>query len=629
MCGITGIIGFKEAVEKKDVVRMNTILAHRGPDGTAVWQSPNKRVVLGHRRLSIIDLSSAGNQPMSDADEQIWITFNGEIYNYVELREELLADGVQFHSHTDTEVIIYLYKKYGVRCLEKLRGMFAFCIVDLKKNVALLARDRIGKKPIIYTYDRKAKQFIFASEIKAVIEMTTMPREIDLDALNHYFSHVYFHVPAPYTIFKGVYKLEPASYMTVQLRSGKIATHRYWQPVYEPESTESFETVKQQYVQEITQAVQLRERSDVPVGVLLSGGLDSSTIVALMQKGNAHTFAIGYDKHDPELHRARIIAKQFNTKHHEFTFENTGLDYLPKLIEHAGEPFNLPSALYAMQLSEKIHAAGIKVVLNGAGADELFCGYSHHNHLLLLTKLMKIKKVTGTKLFSAIAPKQPTGSLGQFLRFMAVPDERTKGELYRTGNTATKAALYAAPFKRGITQKDTGKLIDQTFNLTKTDDTFKKHFYADLALANAHSMTYTSDITGMSYSLEIRSPFLDHELLAFAGKVPDKYKIRSYFSRKQNKYIMKKAAEAFLPKEIIYAKKMGFGYNIHLHALLRTELRDEVHTRLFRGNLAASGLFNMGVVRELFESHMNGAQDTGITLMSLLCFEEWYKQYMT
>ncbi len=628
MCGINGIISFGEQVDKKNIQKMNDCLKHRGPDGEGIWLSPNKKIALGHRRLSIIDLSNRGAQPMSDAGKNVWITFNGEIYNYIELKDELLKDGIKFSSDTDTEVIIHLYKKYGEKCLDKLRGMFAFCIVDLEKHKAFLARDRIGKKPLIYCFNNKTKSFFFSSEIRPVVEVNGLKHEIDLDGLNHFFTHVYFHVPAPYTIFKNVKKLEPASFMLIDLKTGKSSLNRYWKPDFSEELTESFDELKNKYLTLTQESVKIRERSDVPVGILLSGGLDSSTVLALMSNKNIHTFAIGYDKDDPELQRARIVSQKFGTKHHEFTFEGTGFSYLGDLIDKAGEPFNVPSALYAMQLSEKIKNAGIKVVMNGTGADEYFCGYSHHNILLLLTKLMKLKKIFGTKLFKFFDVTEPKSTISKFIRFMSIPDEKTKGELYRIEQKKLSERLYSDNFKQGITEFDAGKVIDDTFNLTVTNDTFKKHFYCDLSLANAHSMTYTSDITGMAHSLEIRSPFLDHELIEFGGRVPNKFKIRSYFSRTQNKYIMKKVAESFLPKDIVYASKMGFGYNIKIYKLFRNELKNEVNKRLFRGNLEKCGLFNMDYVKKIVQEHIDGTASHGETIMALICFDEWFERYM-
>ncbi len=626
MCGINGIISFKAPVDELRVKKMNSCLAHRGPDGSGEWVSPDKKVVLGHRRLSIIDLSERGSQPMCDSSKKLWIVFNGEIYNYVELKEELKKDKVKFSSDSDTEVILYLYQKYGVKCVEKLRGMFAFCIVDLKNGRAFLARDRMGKKPIIYC--QKDGEFIFSSEIKPIVEVFGLEKEIDLDGLNHFLSHVYFHVPAPYTIFKGVKKLEPASYIDINLKTRKVKIEKYWKPDLSDENSAEFEAQKSEYLKNIQESVKIRERSDVPVGVLLSGGLDSSTILALMEHKNVHTFAIGYDKDDPELERARIVSKKFKTKHHEFTFEETGFSYLRDLIEKAGEPFNVPSALYAMQLSEKIKDEKIKVVMNGAGADEYFCGYSHHNTLWLLTKIMKLKKIIGRWPFKLIDVKSPSTKLTEFIRLMAIPDDKTKGEFYRIANQKLAPKLYSEKFIDGIGQKDVGLLIDKTFNETKTSDTFKKHFYCDISLANAHSMTYTSDITGMANSIEIRSPFLDHELFLFGGNVPTKFKLRSYFSRKYNKYIMKKAAESFLPEEIIYAKKMGFGYNIKLHQLMRKELKNEVEIRLFRGNLEKTGLFKMDFVRECFEEHISGRKNHGELLLGLVCVDEWFERFM-
>ncbi|MBN2142600.1 asparagine synthase (glutamine-hydrolyzing) [Candidatus Woesearchaeota archaeon] len=642
MCGINGILALGKRPSKlalvnaPDIRIMSSLMGHRGPDSSGAWISPDKRAGLGHTRLSIIDLSPKGNQPMALPDKSVWIVFNGEIYNYIELREKLSEKGHEFKSGSDTEILLHLYNEYGASFIPMLKGMFAFCIYDSKKRKALLARDRMGKKPLIYYHERKNGRFWFASEIEAVVKASRVKKEIDLDALNHYFSHCYFHVPAPYTIFKNVRKLEPACQMEVDLESGAVRVLRYWRPVFR-EINEPFQSAMKKYLEKTKENVSIRERSDVPIALTLSGGVDSSTILNFLDRKNLKdltVYSIGHDKNDIEIKRARKVARLFGVKMKALYFKDAGLKDLPLLIRRAGEPFNLPSALYSLQINSQIRKDKIKVVLNGNGADEMFCGYDHHNEFLLLTKIAKLKKVFGTWFFRILDgmvnrddARLMESRLGKFIRFMTLPDESIKSELYRIHQKMISGRMYSERFRDGV-HVDVGRLVDNYVALTESDDFFKRNFYCDLALVNAHSMTYISDVTGMAHSIEIRSPFMDHEMLEFAGSLPNRYKIRSYFSKRKNKYIMKKAAERFLPTSIVYGKKMGFGYNIKIHEMLRKELRREAEKRLLSGCLKESGLFNMDEVKRMFTEHVSEDANHGIMLMALISFEEWYRQFM-
>ncbi len=373
MCGIAGIIDLnRRPADRRALARMCDRLEHRGPDDAGIYV--NCHAALGLRRLSIIDLSPSGHQPMSNEDASIWITFNGEIYNFRELREMLIAKGHAFSSSTDTEVIVHAYEEYGDRCVDHLRGMFAFGIWDTKRQRLLLARDRIGKKPLFYTL--ADGQFLFASELQALTTHPAVRREIDLTSIDDYLTYGY--IPPPRSIFKDVYKLPPAHTLTLSISdsAAEPSTQRYWQLDYGPkQSFTSDEEAVDGLTEVLTEAVRLRMVSDVPIGTLLSGGIDSSVVVALMSQLSARpveTFSIGFDdRHFNELPYARMVADRYGTKHHELRVEPNAVEILPTLVRHYGEPYADSSAVPSYYLSQ-LTRQHVTVALNGDGGDESF-----------------------------------------------------------------------------------------------------------------------------------------------------------------------------------------------------------------------------------------------------------------
>jgi len=375
MCGIGGKLYFDSArsVNPTLLDRMNAVLAHRGPDDGGVYH--DGPIGLAHRRLSIIDLSPAGHQPMSNPSGTLWITFNGEIYNFLELRGELEHDGATFRSKTDTEVILALYERHGAECLRYLRGMFAFAIWDGQTRTLFLARDRLGKKPLYYYQD--AKQFLFASEPKGILQDPEVPVEPDLEAIHHYLTYGY--IPSPYSAFKGFRKIPPAHYLII--REGRVHLERYWQLRYHPKLQMTEAELREELLTRLREAVRLRMISDVPLGAFLSGGIDSSTVVALMSEcssGPVKTFSIGFEEERyNELPYARLVAERYGTDHHEFVVKPEAIKILPELVWHYNEPYADSSAIPTYYLS-KMTREHVTVALNGDAGDENFAGYERY-----------------------------------------------------------------------------------------------------------------------------------------------------------------------------------------------------------------------------------------------------------
>lgn len=571
MCGICGIYNFKGNVSEEKINLMNSLLAHRGPDDKGSYIKGN--IGLGHRRLSIIDLSKNGRNPVSNEDNSLHIVFNGEIYNFRELRKELLEKGHTFKSNTDTEVVLHLYEDEKEKCLEKLRGMFAFAIWDEKEKKLFLARDRLGEKPLVYgIIDEK---FYFSSEIRSILSAVGKSMEISLEGLHHYFNYNFFHVPEPYTIFREIKKLPAACYLVFDPQKGenkRIKVKKYWIPSFKKNKYKNEKQAISEYSNLIKKTINSLEIADVPIGALLSGGVDSSSIVAQMSnKKNLKTYSIGYSKRDFELKRARKVSKLFKTKNEEVIFRKQDLLLIPEIIYYYGEPLNLMPAVYSYKLCKEIKK-DLKVVLGGNGADELFFGYDGSNKLLLLSKIIKIEKYLPEKILEILAQKANKKSeFYLLLRMLLAHKDKKKGEIYRIKGKELREKIYSKSTLGKLKNLDDGKLIDNVWKECNSEEFIEKMYYCGLMLENAHSTTIIADVTGMANSLEIRAPFLDYKVVEFAASLPVKYKVKSIFSKKYNKYIVKKSSESLLPQEIIYGKKAGFGYNIDWPALVKKE----------------------------------------------------------
>lgn len=628
MCGICGKVFFDRSrlIERETIEKMSAALRHRGPDDSGVYTSGH--VGLGHRRLSIIDLSPAGRQPMANEDESLWLVCNGEIYNFEELRRELAALGHVFRSGTDAEVILHLYEEEGYGCVARLRGMFAFGLWDSRAQTLFLARDRVGKKPLVYTVADNA--FIFASEIKALLEDPAVEVAVNDEALHHYLTYQY--IPGPQTIFRSIHKLPPAH--TLVLRDGRLSLQRYWKLSYGEKCGRPCETA---YVEELTEifgeAVRIRLRSDVPLGAFLSGGIDSSATVAFMSKSMARpvkTFSIGFEESDyNELEYARMVARHFNTEHTEYTVRPDALDILPKLVRCYDEPFADPSAVptyYVAQLTKQ----HVTVALNGDGGDESFAGYERYVASKFAEVYLRIPCAVRRMLIEKAVGSLPYrehrwSPVRRIKRFI----EGCSGDLVQSYlnwmcyfTEDMKARLYTPDFKERVYGIDSPAITAALFRQADADNTLERLLFVDTNLYLPYDLLVKADIACMAHGLEARSPFLDHRLMEFAASLPPRMKLRG----RQTKYILKKAFERILPPSVLYRRKMGFG--VPLQRWFRNELRELAYSVLLDARTVSRGYFRSDQVRRLLDEHTNLQADHSYRLWALLWLELWHRIFI-
>ncbi len=622
MCGICGKLNFdkNKDIDKGIIKMMCDTLVHRGPDDAGYYV--DKNIGIGMRRLSIIDLNT-GHQPISNEDGKIWIVFNGEIYNHKILRSELENRGHRFKTNSDTEAIIHLYEDYGVDCLKHLRGMFAFALWDTERERLFLARDRVGKKPLIYTVVNNS--IIFASELKAVIQDNAVKKEINLDALDQYLSFQF--VPAPHTIFKGINKLPPASYLLCE--KGDISIKRYWELDFNNKLIMSEKEYSEGILNELEEAVKLRMISDVPLGALLSGGVDSSAIVAIMSRLSdrpIETFSIGFEEEEySELKYARIIAERFKTEHHEFIVKPNIIEILPELAWHYDEPFADKSAVPSYYIAKKSREH-IKVVLNGDGGDEAFAGYGRYNQgnnaasllpsglrrLLIKQTIKNYFKISDRSKLTSKMIKKIALTLFPVSRSIIFPEFFSGREKYNLYNHNTREALNSS-----ISNK-IGELIEGAEDIKEPIDAmvnidFRHYLSGDLLVK--------MDIASMSNSLEARSPFLDYKLLEFSMSIPSNFKIKNNV----RKYILKKALSGILPDDILNRNKMGF--SIPLIYWFRNELRGFAYNTILDNSEGIKLFFNLSYIKQLLDEHASGRKNHSLRIWSLIIFEMWYRKF--
>lgn len=627
MCGIAGKIYFNEnSVSQQDILSMNEKIKHRGPDDEGVYISPDKKVGLGHRRLAIIDLSPLGHQPMNYLD-RYWIVFNGEIYNFQEKREALKKEGYQFKSKSDTEVILALYDKYGKNCLEHLRGMFAFAIYDEKEKTIFCARDRAGKKPFKYYLDENV--FIFASELKAILTQKEYHKEPDYVAIHHYLTLQY--CPAPLTGFKDIKKLEPAHYLFVDLKTKKIEKERYWKLDYSQKLDLPESEWQKRIMEKLEECVKLRMISDVPLGAFLSGGIDSSTVVAIMSKLSnkpVKTFSIGFEEEKyNELKYARIIADKFKTDHTEFIVKPDAIEMLPKLVYQYEEPYADSSALPTYYVS-KLTRDHVTVALNGDGGDENFAGYSrygvnkfslYYKKFLLLNNLL-IKPITGI-----LVNKYRTFFTERANIFS---NTINKSYYYRYANSIAsftnnmKKDLYLELFMGKVKKIDSYKIIAEKFLESSNADKLDQALYADANSYLPDDLLVKMDIATMSVSLEGRSPFLDHEFMEMAAKIPFSLKLKRLNNKK---YILKKTLKGFIPNEVMYRQKRGF--SSPLDQWFRGKLNGYSKSILLSKKSLNRNLFKEQYVKEIFSEHEKKITNNAKHLWALLTLELWFREF--
>ncbi len=635
MCGICGKISHAgRDVDETLLRRMSSTLIHRGPDDEGIYikhYSNGLSVGLGHRRLSIIDLSEQARQPMSNEDGTVWIVFNGEIYNFPELREKLISKGHRFSSKSDTETIIHLYEEFGIECLGHLRGMFAFAIWDERKHMLFLARDRVGKKPLFYYYDEE--RFLFSSEIKAMLEDRNIKPEPDLIAIHHYLT--YQSVPSPYSAFKGIRKLPPAHYLIY--KNGKLQIRRYWRlnylPKFSVKNEKQFTELKDNLMQKILDAVRVRLVSDVPLGAFLSGGMDSSVVVALMSKlmkEPVKTFSIGFhEKAYDEVRYARMVAERFKTDHVEFKVKPDAVDVLPKIVWHYNEPFADSSAIPSYYVS-KLAREHVTVVLNGDGGDENFAGYDRYVANELAMKVEKIPAPLRRVIFSAIARYLPTTSdpmgflwrLKRFSQVLLLSPELRNAQWMCNFNNKMKNELYTDGFKQLTREYDSFEIVLEKYTEAQADNFIDKTLYADISLYLADTLLVKIDIASMANSLEARSPLLDHELMEFVARIPHRLKING----NKTKIILKEIFKDILPEDIIYRKKMGFG--VPIAVWFRNELKEMVYDLLLDRRSIERGYFRKEYIKKMLDEHVSGRWNWQYQIYNLLMLELWHRTFI-
>ena len=628
MCGICGIVYTdpQRQVDPGLLERMARVQAHRGPDDQGIWQKDH--VGLGHVRLSIIDLSPLGHQPMTNEDDSVWITFNGEIYNFLELREELQQKGHQFRSCTDTEVIVHLWEEEGVRCVERLRGMFAFAIWDDREKVLFLARDRMGKKPLFYAM--LPDRFLFGSEIKAILQDPEIRPEPDLQAIHYYLA--YQSVPSPYSAFRGIHKLPPAHCLLVKQGTG--VPRRYWKLSYKEKLTvngaREEQDLQEEILERLREAVRIRLVSDVPLGAFLSGGLDSSMVVALMAGIFNHavkTFSISFAQEEyNEAHFARMVANRYQTDHHEFKVTPDARAIFPELVWHYNEPFADPSAIPTYYVS-KLARQHVTVVLNGDGGDENFAGYPRYAfngqfdpEAGLFAKLQQwLGELWAWQAFARQQHlwKDPatlrafTPRLFAYYWRITHVHELYQANLYTAGMKAATAAHPAFQLMLGkYRSSDARSFLDALLNL-------------DLELYLPDTLMVKVDIASMAHSLEARAPMLDHHFLEFVAKIPPEIKLKN---GNQSKYIFKKAAEPFLPREVIYRPKMGFG--VPTDHWFRHELKDLVNDTLLSPRALGRGYFHRESLEKILAEHQSTKKNWQYVIWNLLMLELWHQMFI-
>jgi asparagine synthase (glutamine-hydrolysing) len=599
---------------------MCDVIRHRGPDDEGVWVGDG--AAIGMRRLSIIDLAT-GHQPIHNEDGSIWIVFNGEIYNFQALRRELEDAGHRFYTCTDTEVIVHAYEQWGDGAIARLRGMFGLAIWDTHTRSLLLARDRMGIKPLYYTCT--GGRLYFGSELKSLLVAPGVSRELDVDALNHYLSFLY--TPPDGSIFRGVQKLQPGH--VLRWRDGRIQIERYWQ---QP-ATETFQGSEADAVQELRHvlqdAVESHLVSDVPLGAFLSGGIDSSVVVSLMAAASGsrvRTFSIGFDEPAfDELEHARRVAAHLGTDHHEFVVTPDAVAVLDRIIAHFDEPFADSSAIPTWYVSE-LAAEHVTVVLSGDGGDELFGGYERYRPHPRVAAFDRFAPAALRSAGARIAATLPHGARGRnFLRHVGRDDRGRYIDAVRFFGADEKPALLSGDVVARLTGIDPEARLASRFNRYASLPWSSQMMRFDAETYLPEDVLTKVDRMSMAHSLESRVPLLDNEVVSFAASLPSHFKIRDG----RQKHILKEVAASLLPREILDRRKQGFG--VPLGVWFRKSaagLRELFADTLLSPPSLQRGYFNVPFVRRLVNEHLNGTRDHTLRLWLLVVFERWHRQYV-
>lgn len=625
MCGIVGIVrNDGKPVDEPLLTRMCEAIRHRGPDDDGFYV--NGPVGLAMRRLAIIDLKT-GRQPIHNQDRTSWIVFNGEIYNYLELRQKLEKLGHTFYTNSDTEAIVHAYDQFGTDCPKHLRGMFVFAIWNEPAQELFLARDRVGKKPLLYAHVNG--DLIFGSEFSALLLNPNVSREIQPEALDYYLS--FMCIPAPLTAYKAIRKLEPAHWL--RWRKGEIELQRYWQPDFTKKLDISEEEAGERTVEILREAVRVRLMSEVPLGAFLSGGIDSSAVVALMAQESSErvkTFSIGFDEQDfSELHHARRIAEHVGADHHEFIVRPDAVEILPMLVEHYGEPYADSSAVPTYYVARETRKH-VTVALNGDGGDESFAGYERYLAMGLTEKYRRVPsflresviKETVNLIPNSATKRSRVKSAKRLLEAVSLPRVDRYTHWVSVFNEQTKQPLYSDYFREQTRETNPTGLLAEWFRRANGIGILDAMLLTDQMTYLPNDLLVKVDIATMAVSLEARSPFLDHHVIEFAASLPQELKLR----RLTTKYLLKKVLRKLLPSENLNRRKMGFG--VPIGHWFRGRMQPFLREVVLSEKALRRGLFKPEAVRQLIELHTRGERDYSHQLWTLLMLELWFNRFI-
>lgn len=626
MCGVAGLLNSNtgEPVDRALLETMTRSLVHRGPDGEGYFT--DSVVGLGHRRLSVIDLAT-GDQPMTHEESGLTIIFNGEIYNFRELRVDLERCGHRFRTNSDTEVLLYAWVQWGVNCIEKLSGMFAFAIWDAKDPALHLVRDRLGKKPLYYT-SLPNHQFLFGSELKALTVSPEVNRSVNRHAFVDYLAYGY--VPDPRSIYENIYKLPPGHRLVVRPGRAPIL-HRYWKPGFGPEYSNSFDAAVDELLPRLDKAVESRLVSDVPLGAFLSGGVDSTGVVSSMASsmgGAVNTFSIGFGNPDvDELSLAKSHATRYRTNHFEHVVDPNEASLFDKVADAYDEPFADSSAMPTYQVC-KMARQHATVALSGDGGDELFAGYRRYQWHMQEEKVRSLLPDSIRRpLFRTLAHLYPKLDWApRVLRFKNTFQELGEdpaGAYFislAVINDRTRESLMHEDLKRAVGDYHPRSVLDHHWSQSETDDPLSQALYVDWQTWLAGRMLVKVDRASMANSLEVRSPFLDYELLSWAATLPSSFKLKQGLGKR----ILKKALEPRVDKSILYRSKQGFAPPIA--GWLRTLLRPQLENAISSSLVSESGFFAPDALGKMAQDHFSGIRDHSAALWSVLIFDRFLRR---
>lgn len=626
MCGIAGFVNANgEAVDRSILEAMNRAIIHRGPDDDGFYVREN--VGLAMRRLSIIDVAG-GQQPIHNSDETKWIVFNGEIYNYQSLRNDQEERGHRFYTKSDTEAVLHLYDEYGVECLQHLRGMFAFAIWDEIEKSLFLARDRLGKKPLLYSHQTNG-DIIFGSEFQAVLKHPSISREVDNDAIDSYMS--YLCVPAPQTAFKEIRKLEPGHWL--RWKEGKIETRRYWQPDFSKKIKITQEEAIEETTRILRESTRLRLISEVPLGAFLSGGVDSSTVVALMAQESEQpvkTFSIGFEEEDfSELRYARQVAEHVDAEYNEFIVRPDALEVVPTLVEHYGEPYADSSAIPTYYVAKETRKY-VTVALNGDGGDESFAGYERYTAMRIAEKYGRIPTALKKIFIETPVNLWPTSELKRsrardakrFLRAAGLPRTERYFRWVSSFNDDTKPELYTRDFAEAVSSANASALLDHWFAKANGIGILDATLLTDQMTYLPNDLLVKVDVASMANSLEARSPFLDHNLIEFAASLPENIKMRGL----ETKSLLKKVAARLVPGDVVYRRKMGFG--VPIGKWFRGSMKEFIREVLLSERSLKRGIVKPEILERYVNEHTSASRDHSFQLWTLLMLELWFQRFI-